>query len=68
VVEHFCFDSQTTSPTLKPQFIKELQHALINVGFLYLSNVPVKTDVLVAYIRKMFYVWRVWLSGWIWLV
>ncbi|KAJ7762658.1 hypothetical protein B0H16DRAFT_1368907 [Mycena metata] len=46
--------SQTLSPASKPQFIKELQHALINVGFLYLSNVPVKTDELVAYIPRLF--------------
>ncbi|KAJ7648521.1 hypothetical protein B0H17DRAFT_1103006 [Mycena rosella] len=46
--------SQITSPELKPQFIKELQHALINVGFLYLSNVPVETDALVAYIPRLF--------------
>jgi isopenicillin N synthase-like dioxygenase len=46
--------SQTSSPTLRPQFIKELQHALINVGFLYLSNVPVETGALVAYIPRLF--------------
>jgi len=46
--------SQTKSPALKPQFIKELQHALINIGFLYLSNVPVETDQLVAYIPRLF--------------
>ncbi|KAJ7019080.1 hypothetical protein C8F04DRAFT_1149041 [Mycena alexandri] len=46
--------SQTLSPSSKPQFIKELQHALINVGFLYLSNVPVKPDELVAYIPQLF--------------
>ncbi|KAF7324389.1 Clavaminate synthase-like protein [Mycena venus] len=36
------------------EFIKELQHALINVGFLYLSNVPIETDKLVAYIPRLF--------------
>ncbi|KAF8157427.1 hypothetical protein K438DRAFT_1861527 [Mycena galopus ATCC 62051] len=46
--------SQTKSPALKPQFIKELQHALINVGFLYLSNVPVETAQLEAYIPRLF--------------
>ncbi|KAJ7071364.1 hypothetical protein C8F01DRAFT_1110228 [Mycena amicta] len=46
--------SQTASPELRPLFIRELQHALINVGFLYLSNVPIKTDELVGYIPKLF--------------
>ncbi|KAJ7232660.1 hypothetical protein B0H12DRAFT_1261375 [Mycena haematopus] len=44
----------TKSPELKPQFIRELQHALINVGFLYLSNVPVETAPLEAYIPQLF--------------
>ncbi|KAJ7090785.1 hypothetical protein B0H15DRAFT_778937 [Mycena belliarum] len=46
--------AQTTSSETKPQFIKELQHALINVGFLYLANVPVQTDELIAYIPQLF--------------
>ncbi|KAJ7230032.1 hypothetical protein GGX14DRAFT_581999 [Mycena pura] len=46
--------ARVSSPTLKPQFIKELQHALINVGFLYLANVPVETDALVSYIPRLF--------------
>ncbi|KAJ7232661.1 hypothetical protein B0H12DRAFT_1192298 [Mycena haematopus] len=46
--------SQTKSPELKPQFIQELQHALINVGFLYLSNAPVETAPLEAYIPRLF--------------
>jgi isopenicillin N synthase-like dioxygenase len=46
--------SQTRSEALKPQFIHELQHALINVGFLYLSNVPIETDRLMEYIPRLF--------------
>lgn len=46
--------SHANSPTLKPQFIQQLQHALINVGFLYLSDVPVATDELIAYIPRLF--------------
>ncbi|KAJ7618681.1 hypothetical protein FB45DRAFT_1033865 [Roridomyces roridus] len=46
--------SQTASPGLKPQYISELRHALIHVGFLYLSNVPVETAELISYIPKLF--------------
>ncbi|KAJ6573393.1 hypothetical protein DFH09DRAFT_1151730 [Mycena vulgaris] len=46
--------AHVSSPALKPQFIKELQHALINIGFLYLANVPVETDALIAYIPRLF--------------
>ena len=49
--------SLATDPTHKPQFISELQHALINVGFLYLSNSSVDqelTDRLVSYIPRFF--------------
>lgn len=41
----------------KPSFVSQLQHALINVGFLYLKNAPVDTpDIndLIAYIPKLF--------------
>ena len=49
--------SLISSPSTKPLFISQLQHALINVGFLYLSNhtVPTSTiDFLVDYIPKLF--------------
>ncbi|KAK7001541.1 Clavaminate synthase-like protein [Favolaschia claudopus] len=46
--------SQILSPTTKPHFIHHLQHALINVGFLYLSNVPIDTSALTAYIPRLF--------------
>ena len=45
------------SPSQRPKFITQLQHALINVGFLYLSNHPVSTadiDSLIQYIPKLF--------------
>jgi isopenicillin N synthase-like dioxygenase len=44
-------------PVTKPEFISHLRHALINVGFLYLSNSPVPqqdVDALVAYIPQLF--------------
>lgn len=46
-----------SDPTRKPEFILQLRHALINVGFLYLSNPPVaRTDVedLIGYIPRLF--------------
>lgn len=49
--------SLTSDPGTKSIFISQLQHALINVGFLYLSNAPVDTAVindLVAYIPQLF--------------
>lgn len=44
-------------PSRKPEFVSQLRHALINVGFLYLSNPPVsKTDIddLIEYIPRLF--------------
>ena len=49
--------SLISPPSTKPLFISQLQHALINVGFLYLSNhtVPASTiDPLLDYIPKLF--------------
>jgi len=45
------------SPDDRPHFIAQLRHALINVGFLYLSNHPVAqkdVDQLIDYIPKLF--------------
>ncbi|KDR66376.1 hypothetical protein GALMADRAFT_1158917 [Galerina marginata CBS 339.88] len=45
------------SPDGRPRFLDQLRHALINVGFLYLSNHPVsQTDIdqLISYIPKLF--------------
>ncbi|KAJ3504536.1 hypothetical protein NLJ89_g7883 [Agrocybe chaxingu] len=41
----------------KPKFLAQLRHALIDVGFLYLSNHPVSQpdiDLLISYIPKLF--------------
>ena len=49
--------SLLSSTSTKPLFISQLQHALINVGFLYLSNHPVPSstiDALINYIPKLF--------------
>lgn len=49
--------SLSSSPTDRSKFLAQLQHALINVGFLYLSNHPVSqvdVDLLVKYIPKLF--------------
>ena len=49
--------SLLSSPATRPTFIAQLQHALINVGFLYLSNhtVPASTiDTLISYIPRLF--------------
>lgn len=46
-----------SSPSTKPTFISQLRHALVNVGFLYLSNHPIPTttiDPLISYIPKLF--------------
>lgn len=49
--------SLAVSPSQRPQLILELQSALINVGFLYLSNTPVEqslVDRLISYIPRLF--------------
>jgi isopenicillin N synthase-like dioxygenase len=49
--------SLVANPVTKPEFILQLRHALINVGFLYLSNSPVSqkvVDTLIAYIPGLF--------------
>ena len=49
--------SLLSSPTTRPQFILQLRHALINVGFLYLSNHPVPAETinsLTSYIPRLF--------------
>ena len=41
----------------RPQFLAQLRHALVNVGFLYLANHPVvqsDIDALVGYIPRLF--------------
>ncbi|EIW83111.1 Clavaminate synthase-like protein [Coniophora puteana RWD-64-598 SS2] len=49
--------SLVSDPLTKPAFIKQLQDALINVGFLYLKNHPVPlrdVDSLIEYIPRLF--------------
>jgi non-haem dioxygenase in morphine synthesis N-terminal len=47
-----------SSPDTRPVFIRQLQHALIDVGFLYLENTPVPDDALfdevIAYLPRIF--------------
>lgn len=46
-----------SSPTTRPEFIAQLRHAFINVGFLYLSNPPVAPADIAAvidYAPKLF--------------
>ncbi|EGN95387.1 hypothetical protein SERLA73DRAFT_186333 [Serpula lacrymans var. lacrymans S7.3] len=46
-----------SDPARKPEFILQLRHALINVGFLYLKNPPVARkdiDALIDYIPRLF--------------
>ena len=53
VLDYALLSSLDTRPT----FIAQLQHALINVGFLYLAHPPVapdEFDALVAYIPRLF--------------
>jgi len=45
------------SPATRAEFLEQLRHALINVGFLYLSNHSVSQtdiDLLISYIPKFF--------------
>jgi isopenicillin N synthase-like dioxygenase len=46
-----------SDPKRKPEFISQLQHALVNVGFLYLENSTVSQpdiDALIEYIPRLF--------------
>ena len=45
------------TPDTRPIFIQQLQHALINVGFLYLEHPPIPADLfnaVIAYPPKLF--------------
>ncbi|VDC06641.1 unnamed protein product [Peniophora sp. CBMAI 1063] len=49
--------AQSQSPEGRAAFLADLRHALVNVGFLYLSNPPVAHedfDKLIEYIPKLF--------------
>lgn len=47
----------SSDPARKPEFLTQLRHALINVGFLYLANPPVARediDAVIAYAPRLF--------------
>lgn len=47
----------TKDPATRPEFLDQLRNALVNVGFLYLSNPPVSqgdTDLAIDYVPKLF--------------
>ncbi|EPT04740.1 hypothetical protein FOMPIDRAFT_1046000 [Fomitopsis schrenkii] len=49
--------SLASDPARKPEFLAQLRHALINVGFLYLANPPVARediDAVIAYAPRLF--------------
>ncbi|KAL4246597.1 iron/ascorbate-dependent oxidoreductase family protein [Abortiporus biennis] len=49
--------SLVSDPNRRPEFIRDLQNALVNVGFLYLSNPPVARediDAVIDYAPKVF--------------
>jgi isopenicillin N synthase-like dioxygenase len=44
--------SHAKDPSTKAQFLKELRHALLEVGFLYLKNVGIPDELTQAVIRE----------------
>ena len=42
-----------SSPSTKPLFLSQLRHALIHVGFLYLSNHPVPSSIIDSYVSYL---------------
>ena len=44
--------SLAKDPATKPQFLQELRHALIEVGFLYLKNVGIPDELTQAVIKE----------------
>jgi hypothetical protein len=44
--------SLAKDPTTKPQFLDELRHALLEVGFLYLKNVGIPSELTQAVIKE----------------
>lgn len=44
--------SLAKDPSTKPQFLKELRHALLEVGFLYLKNVGIPKELTAAVIKE----------------
>jgi isopenicillin N synthase-like dioxygenase len=44
--------SLAKDPSTKPQFLNELRHALLEVGFLYLKNVGIPEELTQAVIEE----------------
>jgi isopenicillin N synthase-like dioxygenase len=44
--------SLAKDPATKPQFLKELRHALMEVGFLYLKNVGISDETFKKVIEQ----------------
>ncbi|KAF9889349.1 hypothetical protein FE257_007459 [Aspergillus nanangensis] len=44
--------SQSLSPSTKPDFLLSLRHAIVNVGFFYLVNHPIDSDVQQRLVKK----------------
>ena len=44
--------SQASDPATKPEFLRQLRHALIEVGFLYLKNVGDAEELFPEVIEK----------------
>lgn len=44
--------AQASDPATKPQFLAELRHALMEVGFLYLKNVGIPDELFKQVIRE----------------
>ncbi len=44
--------SKAKDPATKPQFLDELRHALLEVGFLYLNNVGIPEELTLKVIKE----------------
>lgn len=44
--------SKAKDPATKPQFLDELRHALLEVGFLYLKNVGIPEELTLKVIKE----------------
>jgi isopenicillin N synthase-like dioxygenase len=44
--------SQALDPATKPKFLEDLRHALLNVGFLYLSEIGLSDQLIKDCIRE----------------
>lgn len=44
--------AEARDPTTKPEFLKQLRHALMEVGFLYLKNVGIPDELFEKVIEQ----------------